>query len=230
MFDKITRMKKFLLFLLLGIIMVSPVVAQTDSTAHSSKKSDGEIKTIFTKSDHRVKIGFYIGPDGAYTQFKGRDVFLVGMSMGMILDHFFSVGLSGYAIVNSGKLWYDNIDEVTKQGAYLYGGYGGLKFEFRVLPSSPVHVNFPILVGAGGLVYSNWKLNNHNYNYNSESLDWDVFFVVEPGVMMELNLVKFMRLDLGISYRYAPNVQLMNTSPGLINNFNANIGLRFGKF
>ncbi|MCK9203643.1 MAG: hypothetical protein M0P58_04290 [Bacteroidales bacterium] len=222
-------MKKIILLFILLSMQVFPVTAQIDSTVRwSSKKSDGEIKTLFSRSDHRVKVGFYIGPDAAYTQFKDRNVFLVGMSMGVIIDHFFSVGLAGCGIVNSRNLWYNDIK--NGQGAYLYGGYGGLKMEFRILPSSPVHINFPILIGGGGLVYNSWTYRNNNNYQDGESLDWDSFFVVEPGVMVELNLLKFMRLDLGLSYRYVPDLDLMNTSSGLVNNFNANIGLRFGKF
>jgi len=221
-------MKKLFFLLLMVAIQVVPVAAQTDTIAPSPVKDDGEIKTLFKKSDHKTKIGFYVGPDAAFTQFKDKNVFLLGMSMGMVIDHFFSVGLAGYGIINSRNLWYNDID--SARGAYLYGGYGGVKFEFRILPSSPVHVNFPILIGGGGLVYNTWSYRNHDYNYEGETLDWDAFFVVEPGVMVELNVVKFMRLGLGISYRYVPDLNLKNTSSGLINNFNANLGLKFGKF
>lgn len=222
-------MKKAIFIFLLMALQIPFIMGQTDSTKAVSPKSTGEIKTLFNRNDHPIKVGFVVGPDAAYTQFKGKDVFLLGMSMGLILDHFFTVGLGGYGIINPGNLWYDNIKD--GKGGYLYGGYGGLKLEFRVLPKSPVHLNFPILIGGGGLVYNSWRLHNRNdNNYSGESLDWDSFFVVEPGVMMELNLVKFMRLDLGVSYRYTPDLNLLNTSSGLINNFNANIGLRFGKF
>jgi hypothetical protein len=93
-----------------------------------------------------------------------------------------------------------------------------------------VHINFPILVGGGGLVYNTWTYHHQDYYYDGSTIDWDAFFVVEPGVMVEMNLVKFLRLDAGVSYRYTPDLDLMNTSSGLINNFNANLSLKFGKF
>jgi hypothetical protein len=58
----------------------------------------------------------------------------------------------------------------------------------------------------------------------------DGFFVVEPGVRIECNVVKSLRIGLGISYRYTPYLKLLNTSPGLINQFTAKLSLRFGKF
>lgn len=220
-------MKTKIFLLLLAFVPSLTLLAQDDQTQTKTQGNQDEIKTIFRKSDHQVRVGYFIGPEAAYTQFKGRDVFIGGLSGGIILNHFFSVGLAGYGILNSQNLWYDNIQDIN--GAYLYGGYGGVKFEFRVLPSYPVHVNFPILIGGGGLVYNTWTYR-HNSSYDSNTLDWDSFFVVEPGVMVELNLLKFMRIDAGVSYRYTPDLDLMNTSADLINNFNVNLALKFGKF
>ena len=218
--------------MILVISQVIPVLSQDEPVSNPSGTNDGEIKTLFKKSDHPVKVGYYVSPEGAWTQFDKKNVFLGGLSVGVILNHFFSVGLAGYGILNSGNLWYAFDGPLdAPDGAYLYGGYGGVKFEFRVLPTSPIHLNFPILVGGGGLVYNTWTYSNHNYNnYDGSTIDSDAFFVVEPGVMVELNLVKFLRFDAGISYRYAPNLDLMQTNSGLINNFNANLSLKFGKF
>ncbi|MEI7727166.1 MAG: hypothetical protein WCK09_18800 [Bacteroidota bacterium] len=225
-------MKKPLFILILLLSQVIQVYCQDEPAGKSSGTDNGEIKTLFKKSDHPKKVGYYISPEFAYTQFEGRDVFLGGLSLGVIVNHFFSVGLGAKGILNSGNLWYDfdgSLDAPV--GAYLYGGYGGVKFEFKLLPTSPLHVNFPILIGGGGLTYYTGSMHNHNYNNNNgTTLDWDAFFVVEPGVMLEINLLKFMQLDAGISYRYTPDLDLMETSAGLINNFNANLSLKFGKF
>jgi len=59
---------------------------------------------------------------------------------------------------------------------------------------------------------------------------WDSFFVIEPGVVLGINLLKFMRLDAGVSYRYAPGIQLPKTNSNLLNGFNTNISLKFGRF
>ncbi|MCX6304628.1 MAG: hypothetical protein NT040_06655 [Bacteroidetes bacterium] len=224
-------MKRFLLALILLGISVFQLMAQTDAGQKPSKQDDGEIKTLFNNPQHPVSVGFYVSPEGAYTKFGDRDVFLAGLSLGAIINHYFSIGLAANGIVNPGNLWYSNIKDSA--GAYLYGGYGGLKLEFKVWPSYPVHLSFPLLIGGGGMVYNTWSYHHqdqNNYNYNGTTLDWDAFFVVEPGVMVELNLLKFMRLDAGVTYRYTPDLHLVNTSSGLINNFNANLSLKFGKF
>ena len=224
-------MKNLLLTLVVLVLSQAIVFSQDDPAGAGAASGDHEIKTLFKSSNHTAKIGFYIGPEGAWTQFDDRNVFLGGLSMGVIVNHFFSVGLGGYGILNSRYLWYDNLKPAVSQGAYLYGGYGGVKLEFRVLPKAPALLNFPILLGGGGLVYNTWAFNTHDGSiYNGETIDWDAFFVVEPGMMLEVNLLKFMRLDAGLSYRYTPDLDLVNTRSDLINNFNVNFSLKFGKF
>jgi hypothetical protein len=227
-------MKKSLFILILLMFQVSLLSAQDEPVIKSSAPHEGEIKTLFKKSNKPMKIGYYIGPEFAYTQFQGRDVFLGGLGLGVIVNHFFSVGLEGYGVLNSGNLWYDFEDTPlgSPTGAYLYGGYGGLKFEFRIFATSPVHISFPILIGGGGMAYSTWQMHSRNYNdnYDGTTLDSDAFFVVEPGVMVEINMLKFIRVGAGITYRYTPNLDLIYTSSGRINNFNAKLSLRFGKF
>ena len=195
-----------------------------------AQQEDGGIRTLFKKSDKdkKIHVGWYIGPEGAWTRFKQKDVFLGGISFGVTLDHFFSVGLAGSGILNPGNLWYDDVWE--KNGAYLAGGYGGVRMEFTLFPKYPVHLSFPLLIGGGGLTYLHRYYYDWNYYYDVTSLDWDAFFVVEPGIRVELNVVKFMRIYAGAAYRYTPDLDLINTPADLINNFNAVFGLKFGKF
>jgi len=222
-------MKKYLTLLLLLTILQAAVVAQDETAAASG---GDEMKTLFRKSDkpRKLDIGFYIGPEGAWTEFDGRNVFLGGLSGGAILNHNFTVGLAAYGILNSRNLWFSNVDTRDSLGAYLYGGYGGFRFEYKLFPKAPVHLSFPLTIGGGGLVYNTWAYSSNGEDYDGSTLDWDAFFVVEPGVMLELNLVKFMRLDAGVSYRYTPDLDLMNTPAGLINKVNVNLSLKFGRF
>jgi len=91
---------------------------------------------------------------------------------------------------------------------------------------------------AGGSMYYTRTIHHHDsaFSYNSNR-EWhhsyisrDRFFVIEPGVRVECNVVKSLRIGLGISYRYTPDLKLKNTSSDLINQFTAKLSLRFGKF
>lgn len=220
-------MKKSFLLILLVLNFV-PLFAQYEATPPSESP---EIRTLFGKPTIG-KVGFYVGPEFAYTQFDSKSVYLVGLSGGAIINHNFSIGLSGFGIVNSGNLNYPNIQDSVS--ANLYGGYGGLKLEYRLWPSSPINVSFPLLIGSGLLAYStyNWDtIDDPDYEYNGDSvIDSDMFFVIEPGVMVGMNVLKFMRVDIGLSYRHTAGLHLVNTNDHLMNNFSSNVALRFGLF
>lgn len=72
-----------------------------------------------------------------------------------------------------------------------------------------MHVAFPVLVGGGGVSYSE-KINHSGREYdeaNSFSKD-AAFFVVNPGIELELNMLRFVRLAFGAYYRYTSPVDI----------------------
>ena len=100
------------------------------------------------------------------------------------------------------------------------------------------------MIGAGGVAYyehhdnddkGKWYDNNCDCNGDDKCKDYkqidsDAFFIVEPGVEIELNLVKFMRLGIGGSYRWTSNVGLQDHKKDFLHGFSGNISLKFGKF
>lgn len=193
--------------------------------------SSNDLNTVFGKGGETT-IGWFIGIDHGYTQFDKRDAWLGGLNFGMIVNHNFSIGLSGKGWCNREGMYYSDVTDTA--GAYLEGGYGGLLLEYTLFPKSTVHVTFPLMIGAGGASYvtgTKYPVDSHPGNDDwYKSLDTDAFFVIEPGIMAEVNIFKFMRLDAGVSYRYTNGLDLINTPDDLMNNFTATVGLKFGKF
>jgi hypothetical protein len=60
--------------------------------------------------------------------------------------------------------------------------------------------------------------------------DANAFFVLEPGVEIEMNVARFMRISIGGSYRLTSKLDLMNTDPNALRGFSGNLSLKFGKF
>jgi hypothetical protein len=214
-----------------GILLAGLIVAISLQAQQESQNNANEMKTIFGGSS-QPSVGWFIGIDHSYTQFDNRDVWMGGLNFGMIIDHRLSLGFAGHGWYKRDEMYYTGI--TNNEGAYLEGGYGGLLVEYTLFPKAPVHLTFPVLIGGGGASY----VSDHEYlvwdedewDTDHELIDTDLFFVIEPGVRAEVNLLKFMKLTAGVSYRYVPDLELVNTSSDMMNNFNATMGLKFGKF
>jgi hypothetical protein len=219
------------------VVLALAVIFATIAATAQEKNQPGnnDMKTIFDKNG-KTTLGWTLGIESGYTQFSDKDVWMGGLTGGMVINHNFTIGLTGKGFTNHNGLYYDDIDTVNKvmTGAYLEGCYGGLLLQYTLFPKSVIHVTFPLLIGGGNATYTTkeeyYEWNDDEYDCNHKVLDTDAFFVIEPGIRAEVNILKFMRLNAGISYRYIPDLNLKNTSPKMMNTFNATFGLTFGKF
>ena len=218
-------MKKTIVTLFFGLILIS-TQAQTEVVPQQITKEPEKIQTLFISP---VKVGWWLSPDFGWTRLDGRDACMSGMSGGVILNHSVSIGLGFYGIMNTQNFSYPGISEL--EDLYLYAGYGGLKLEYRLQPLKKIHVAFPLLIGGGGVSYSTWgnEWSSSDYHHDFNFAE-DTFFAFEPGVNVGFNLLKFMRFDTGVSYRFASAIELPQTSSSLMNSFNLNFSLKFGKF
>ncbi|HBH49799.1 MAG TPA: hypothetical protein DDX98_14235 [Bacteroidales bacterium] len=216
---------------LIFVTILISIVAQAQNETGLKQTGDEsqEIQTLMKKPD---RIGWWVSGDFTWTKIDEKNAFLGGLSGGMIINHSISIGLAGYGIMNSQNLQYEKIKDTVD--VYIYGGYGGLKLEYRLNPLKKINIAFPLLIGGGGIALSTynrdgWNNTHYNQDYNN-TYAWDSFFVIEPGVALGVNLQKFMRIDIGTSYRYAPGIDLPNASDDFLNGFNANVSLKFGSF
>ena len=219
-------MKRIILLSLFASALTGTVHGQTETK--QGMDSD-QIQTIFNQTG---RIGWWVGPEFSYTMIDKKSAYLGGMSGGIIINHNFSIGLAGMGIMTTNNLRFSGINDTAD--VYLYGGYGGVRLEYRIKPMNSINIAFPLLIGGGGAAYSTWGpndwLNYNNYYQNDASYSWDSYFVIEPGINIGLNLIKFMRLDAGVSYRITSGLSLPKTDKAMMNGFNANISLKFGKF
>lgn len=221
-------MKKGIIILLTALTCVAGQ-SQTFGQSNQTYYEDEKVKSLFSNIKH---MGWWLSADFAWSKFDGRNGFLGGMSGGIIINHSFSIGGAGYFIIPSQNLRFSGINDTAD--VYLYGGYGGLKLEYRLHPTKLLNIAFPLLIGGGGATYSTWGPKDW-YNTNHEDLYgnsyiWDSYFVIEPGIAVGINILSFMRMDAGVSYRFTTGIDLPEVSSDMLNNFNATISLKFGMF
>ncbi len=191
-------------------------------TAQDTENKD--FKTLFGNSAYSN--GAYGALMINYTQLENADVILVGARGGWIINQAVTIGLAGYGLISDNDFTNIYDDDVVN----LAGGYGGLLIEPILAPRYPVHLAFPIIIGAGGVAYLDSYYDNFDDDWNTNVYDNDAFFVVEPGVEIEMNIVRFMRVGLAATYRYTSNIDLVNTSSDMLRGFNFGMTLKFGKF
>ncbi len=204
-------------------------IIASSSFIYAQGNDDEKMQTLF--GNEPVIVGGYGGPRVGFSQFDGKDIWLVGGRGGAIFNHVFSIGGAGYGIVNSPYFSSITFKDSTYNDVYLEGGYGGLQLEYILKPYKVVHISFPLLIGAGGLQFTDERyINTQDYNLNNHIICNKAFFVIEPGLEIELNVIRFMRLAIGLSYRYAHGVELPDVSSNAFNTLTGSVSLKFGSF
>jgi len=221
-------MKK-LSFMILFAFLATAIFAQ-DETKNSAPE---HMNTLFGNGK-KTTVGWFVGPSVAYTQFSGDHAVLAGIQGGMIINHHLSVGLAVIGLAKSDYLTYNHFVDSTD--VRLEGGYGGLLLEYTFFPKSVVHFSIPVLIGGGQFSYvdkdktGHWDNEAGEWDSDHRTIDKDAIFVVEPGIRAEVNVLKFMRFGIGVTYRYTPDLDLMKTDKAFLNSFTAGATLTFGKF
>ena len=188
--------------------------------AQRANRDHEEINTLFGNNiDH----GGYLSLGANYSQINDKDAILIGGKLGWVIDHRLTIGLGGYGFVNN--IEFDDI--IDDENFELVGGYGGLLIEPIMMSRMPVHISFPIIIGAGGVGY---QKDNDYWEDEWEWEDSDAFFVIEPGIEVELNLIKYLRFAVGATYRHTADLNLVNTKSDILNGVSYGFSIKVGKF
>jgi hypothetical protein len=152
---------------------------------------------------------------------------LAGARGGWIINHTFCIGLGGYGLVNN--VWANSVGLFGQEFVNL--GYGGLDLEFIVNSNGLLHASFHTLLGAGavGLRNSSEYPWDNFYDQNSY-YRYDTFFVLEPGINLDLNVTTWMRVSIGAEYRHVSGLSSGVTTNTDLSTPSGTLAFRFGSF
>jgi len=214
-------MKKVILISIVLLFIAFTLQAQQDTVFQYYKNK--EIKTLFGRDQSRGGYGsFTIG----YSRIDNQHAVLLGGRFSWIASHYIGIGIGGTGFINE-----YHYEPGLDQEVFLTGGYGGLYLEPILFPRFPVHISFPVLLGAGGISYIS-KDQNINSNFIEDS---EAFLLIEPSAEVELNVTKFFRLAFGASYRFPTpfKVGLSGTpaaNASSLKGLSCQMTFKFGKF
>lgn len=213
-------MKKLLIITFIAAFAFT--LSAQDSTF--SKRNNSEMKTLLGSD---ITHGAYGAITIGYSQIDNEDSWLIGGRAAWILNHSVGIGFAGYGFAND--IYLDEINN-DKEAYDLVGGYGGLLIEPIFFSRELVHLTMPIIVGAGGVTeapHNYWEQEDY---WDNKTYEASGFFVLEPGLEIELNLTRFMRVSGGASYRLASEIDIPNVDQNALNGFSTYFSLKFGKF
>ncbi len=204
-------MNKFI-GIICAILFSLPALAQSDN--------DEEIMTLLGKGRYN---GGYGALSVGYTEIDGKSAITMGAQGAWVIGHSLALGISGNSFVT------ETFSDNNARNINVAGGYGGLLIETIVLPKWPVHISIPVVMGAGGIAYT-VQNNSSETSYENFVEDNDAFLFVEPGIELEFNMVRFMRIALKASYRLTTEVNMVNVSQEALTGLNVGIVFKFGAF
>jgi hypothetical protein len=172
--------------------------------------------------------GGYGAPVVKFTNVNGRAAVLVGGQGQWIINHMVALGIGGYGMTpNQERLgtgpsrWMNNPD--------LAFSYGGLLVSFISESDQVAHPTIDLLIGGGSVDLVRHSESGDDYSDDSHALH-DGIFVIEPSLNAEVNIVRFMRANIGVSYRFASGVSDFGFDSSDFSGLSATLALKFGKF
>ena len=168
--------------------------------------------------------GGYGGVVVKFTSINNQFAILVGGRGGWIINHAFVLGFGGYGLVN-------NIPShiVGPFGErFVEFGYGGLDLEYVFDSDRLIHLSLHALIGGGGVRYrSAWEDDMWE---NDSHQTYDAVFVAEPGMNLDLNVIRWFRLSAGASYRFVRGATSGVSTNRDLSGPTAQSTFKFGKF
>ncbi len=194
------------------ILILTAIAMLSSLIILSAQTKEPEINTLFGGT--KMKHSGYIGLQVKGTQIDDKLGFLIGGKAGWLMNRTFTIGLAGFGNVPTREYNFvpsaSSTDTLTTGNRYF--GYGGVYFEYILNPLDLIHFTGNVLIGAGGASYNNTMRNNLGPNNDSNMMDntknnpYAVYFIVEPEISAEMNLTKFMKVGVAVSYRIATMV------------------------
>lgn len=204
--------------------IVKPEVPETTTYHYNNHNRNDDIQTLGGSNSHHGGFGAI---SFKASEFNNQDIIMAGFRGGWIINRAMAIGFEGYGLIPTAE--YNNIDPNNLLSSRAVGGYGGMFIEPILFSNKVVHVTFPVVGGGGWLGYIvDWEQNYNNYS--NDLIDDDVFWYVEPGAALELNVARNFRINLGASYRFTKDLELVNTSSSAFDAWNYFLTLKFGSF
>lgn len=219
------------------LFLLSNAVAAAQNEIYSETEVNPYKEEFLLDFENAVHGGFG-APVLKITSIQGAPAIMIGGRGAWIINHEFALGAGVYTSVFS-DVETEYIDPATGKCPMFNLTNIGLEFEYSHNPMKSIHFNFLLFFGAGSIsFFSNYDSDLSNTTQNSDVPDYGVdwFFVFEPQISAEINLLKWMRIAVYGGYRLADGVNYIFKNDGQsftnsdVTGPVASLTFKFGKF
>lgn len=180
-------------------------------------QNNDETETLMSGSFNFEDIGFSVTPGVGFTQMDGAFASLLTLRAGVSFSDRIKVG--GFYNMSLNQIMPKS---ETVPNVYMdYQAAGGF-FEYTIFSNKLMHLTFPLFIGAGEVQMDN--------EAGAAGLGEQSFFLVEPTAFLELNVHKYVRLNLGTGYRFVNDMTYRNFNQDALSGFSGYVGLKIGLF
>lgn len=173
-------------------------------------------------------IGFYLAPEASYGQVRGSMTNIGGMSAMVIFNKKWAIGVTSQMLASR------NFIPTAISPNYMRASWAGGKIEYTLNPDKLIHVSFPLTIAGGRAsadsLYSRWDRHGEWNRFRSSNAN--SFVVIQPGINVEMNLIRFAKLYVGANYRLSflteNNSALLPANS--LQGYSINAGLKLGLF
>jgi len=222
-------MKMYKWVFLVWAVTAAGFSAHAQDFNESDRASESQVQSLFKGG--KFTSGGYGAITNKFTNINGQFANLAGIYGGWYVNHSFLIGAGAAALTNNIRVPLEHSMDPFKDLSYMYGQVG-MVTEYVIASNKSVHVAFNLFSGAGfTLQYEreNWHDDDYEMEWEgNEDEDW--FFVAEPGVMVEVNVFKWMRFSPGISYRATFGSDGRGLGDSKLSDISYNATFKFGKF
>lgn len=182
-------------------------------------QSNNDVETLFGQKNiiNTDDLGYFIAPQLGLTQIDGSMAALFQLRSGINIKDKYSIG--AYFNISLNEIYPES--EILPDIYMDYWSVGGF-FEYTLYSKKLVHITAPIYFGYGEVEMDD---DEGDLEFNEEN-----FFQVEPSLLVEVNLHRNLRLNVGAGYRFVSKMNYRNISNNEISGFTGYIGLKFGIF
>jgi hypothetical protein len=198
-----------------GVLFIMNVILMNLSVEAMAQEQDST-KSLFGSN---VKVSEIWTPEVKINSIQGDVGTLIGFYGGAVFNRTILLGISGGANLSHPTVNY---------------GYFGAVGQYIYKPANLWHCSGQILLAYGST--KDYEDPKSGLLDNFCNISGAGFFLMEPGISLELNLSKRLTLVTGISYRYVTgldendeNVQITHVTNEDLSGINFNIGLKFKK-